>query len=892
MSIRIDCPSCDASNTVDDEKRGSKVRCRKCKEPFMVPAGKKKRDDDDDDDQDSVQEGRKVKSKAAARIQADDDDDDKPTPKKKKDEGGMGMILVLGGVAVAFLFLLIGAAGIGGYFWYRSKQADAERLIADAGDKKDDQKGDNKGDKKDKVDAKTKIDVVVGEKKAPEQKKDPIDRGKEKDPVPDVKNKPDTETKSPKLDPLPRELQRVRQATVHVRAIRPDGKSLEGSGFFVESGLVVTNAHVLGMLEPNSPEPTRIDVTMNGGEPNQLTVPALATVDRANDLAVLRILGVATPVPLSFEDSNKLSLNQKVQIAGFPFGNETRKDPSFADTAISNLKKTGANALEEIQFNGGMSPGHSGGPVVTRAGKVVGVALGAVKDTNIHLAIPPETVLRFLAGRLGDMTFDQPREGLKKTVISATVQLMDPKQRIRAVRFESWTGNATPAPSYSYTEPNPMPGDGPRLVGPTISKTATSARGNIVVPTAVPSGQVVWVQAIATLDDKSKQWSAAAILPIPKTEYDKKPINLTANFQNPKERTVDLKYTFQGDDKPMVLTTHILESMTPQTDGAIMRTGFGTFLFSGAAKDDRFRVASKVTRTIPTTYTLDSAGKVKARDYRKIAPDVSKEIRDAAIEHLVQIGQAHELAMMPFPNRQVQPGENWNAPVSIVVMNKNSKFGSINFLMNCTYEGLLTKGDKQEAVVTVNAKLRSADPDFRFFDSDLAGAVGVDMSGGFVSSGKLKLTALADAGKPGLFSLEVELTRTAGNSRNLQLPQEPKTTDPPKDPKVAKKPLLDQKLVLGASDPVDASLSNPKQKALAHYKLFQIPMEAGKTYHIDVRPGAAFDSVIRIQAPNNAVLGQEKHRTNFTAPASAVYRVNIIAANHRTGQFHLVITEK
>ena len=47
----------------------------------------------------------------------------------------------------------------------------------------------------------------------------------------------------------------------------PDGNAVEGTGFLTdEPGLVLTNAHVLGMLDPDSRRPLQVDVTLNSGE--------------------------------------------------------------------------------------------------------------------------------------------------------------------------------------------------------------------------------------------------------------------------------------------------------------------------------------------------------------------------------------------------------------------------------------------------------------------------------------------------------------------------------------------------------------------------------------------------------------------------------------------------
>src|SRR5262249_35688590 len=116
------CPSCDASYAVDDDKRGAKVRCRKCKEVISVPAGKSKRRDEE-----AVQAGSKLKVKPATRSRRDDDDDDedrRPTPRRKeaaaKGGGGAMMLVVVGGVGV-LLGCGVGVGGIGGFCAWRSR---------------------------------------------------------------------------------------------------------------------------------------------------------------------------------------------------------------------------------------------------------------------------------------------------------------------------------------------------------------------------------------------------------------------------------------------------------------------------------------------------------------------------------------------------------------------------------------------------------------------------------------------------------------------------------------------------------------------------------------------------------------------------------------------------
>ncbi len=70
----------------------------------------------------------------------------------------------------------------------------------------------------------------------------------------------------------PATLAKVKKATAYLRVTLPDSSVVQGSGFFgVEPGLVLTNAHVLGMLRPESRRPLRIDVILNSGDKDEQT---------------------------------------------------------------------------------------------------------------------------------------------------------------------------------------------------------------------------------------------------------------------------------------------------------------------------------------------------------------------------------------------------------------------------------------------------------------------------------------------------------------------------------------------------------------------------------------------------------------------------------------------
>src|SRR5206468_191300 len=91
------------------------------------------------------------------------------------------------------------------------------------------------------------------------------------------------------LDPAA--LKKAKAATVRLKVTLPDNTTVQGSGFVIGSNLIVTNAHVLGMLRDESRKPKKVEVHIKGGTDEEKTIPGrVLGVDSGSDLGV-----VATP---------------------------------------------------------------------------------------------------------------------------------------------------------------------------------------------------------------------------------------------------------------------------------------------------------------------------------------------------------------------------------------------------------------------------------------------------------------------------------------------------------------------------------------------------------------------------------------------------------------------
>jgi len=187
-------------------------------------------------------------------------------------------------------------------------------------------------------------------------------------------------------------LRLVKNATAYLKVTQGNGTISEGSGFFaLEPGLVFTNAHVLGMLSPSSLGPKDVEVVVHSGQKDEFQLCAqVLGVDRTTDLAILSVNHERQrwPTALAVDSTRDLTELQKVYVFGFPFGASLGKDITVGDSSISRMIKGPDGTVAQIQVNGGMNPGNSGGPVVDTRGVVVGVAVSILRGTQLNFAVP------------------------------------------------------------------------------------------------------------------------------------------------------------------------------------------------------------------------------------------------------------------------------------------------------------------------------------------------------------------------------------------------------------------------------------------------------------------------------------------------------------------------
>jgi len=161
----------------------------------------------------------------------------------------------------------------------------------------------------------------------------------------------------------------------------------QGSGFFVDPGLVVTNLHVI--------QGTSSGVIKLIGKPTAISIDGVLAIDEAKDLALLSVAAhPGTPMPVGIQD--RAAIGSRVYAIGNPLGLEG----TFSEGIVSGIRAVEDHFL--LQITAPISPGSSGGPIVNDRGQLVGVAVASFTDgQNLNLAVPAEYVRELL---------DKPRQ--------------------------------------------------------------------------------------------------------------------------------------------------------------------------------------------------------------------------------------------------------------------------------------------------------------------------------------------------------------------------------------------------------------------------------------------------------------------------------------------------
>ncbi|KGI70107.1 acid resistance serine protease MarP [Mycolicibacterium rufum] len=182
----------------------------------------------------------------------------------------------------------------------------------------------------------------------------------------------------------------TRSSVVKVRGVAQScQKVLEGSGFVVAPNRVMSNAHVVAGSES-------VTVEVDG----KTYDAGVVSYDPNADISILDVPNLPS-APLQFADAPAPSGTDGI-VMGYPGGGDFTATPARVREVIElngpDIYRSTTVTREVYTIRGTVKQGNSGGPMINRSGKVLGVVFGAaVDDVDTGFVLTAEEVSRQMA---------------------------------------------------------------------------------------------------------------------------------------------------------------------------------------------------------------------------------------------------------------------------------------------------------------------------------------------------------------------------------------------------------------------------------------------------------------------------------------------------------------
>jgi serine protease Do len=191
----------------------------------------------------------------------------------------------------------------------------------------------------------------------------------------------DTET-NPEEEGAAKIVEQVKPSLVKVTQMGRDGVEGVGSGFVIsKDGLIATNMHVVG-------QGRRLQVEMSDGQTHE--VQAVHASDYHLDLAILRVQATDLK-PLVLGDSEAVQQGEPIVGMGNPAGLTF----SVVQGVVSAIREVEKQPMIQVAMP--IERGNSGGPLLDRKGRVLGIlTLKSLRTENLGFATPVNNLKKLM----------------------------------------------------------------------------------------------------------------------------------------------------------------------------------------------------------------------------------------------------------------------------------------------------------------------------------------------------------------------------------------------------------------------------------------------------------------------------------------------------------------
>ncbi len=179
------------------------------------------------------------------------------------------------------------------------------------------------------------------------------------------------------------DIEELKEAVV---IIEVGGRTVGSGTIFDERGYIITNKHVMEDAEI-------IRVELFNGKRYRASV--IAESSSKKDLAILKLQGTGYNLTkLEFEYIENIKTGDGVYAIGNPLGEELTRF-TVTEGIISGFREE--KGVDYIQTDAALNPGNSGGPLINKNGKIIGIVrMGYIYAEGLSFAIRSDFVREFI----------------------------------------------------------------------------------------------------------------------------------------------------------------------------------------------------------------------------------------------------------------------------------------------------------------------------------------------------------------------------------------------------------------------------------------------------------------------------------------------------------------
>lgn len=182
-----------------------------------------------------------------------------------------------------------------------------------------------------------------------------------------------------------------------------------GSGVIVDAnkGIIITNLHVIADAQ-------KIEIALLDGKNYKAR---LLGYDDEFDVAILELINPPAKLhSVSFGDSSRLEVGQRVLAIGNPFGLDRTLTTGIVSSLNRTVKASASHLMRGlIQTDAAINPGNSGGPLLDTEGRLIGINSAILSQSGdsagIGFAVPSNQIKRFLPELIATGKIAKPRYG-------------------------------------------------------------------------------------------------------------------------------------------------------------------------------------------------------------------------------------------------------------------------------------------------------------------------------------------------------------------------------------------------------------------------------------------------------------------------------------------------